>query len=47
MLGMAVLLSLLLPLKFLLFFFLFTSLRLRGRTAYLSALALANFSEFG
>lgn len=47
MLGMAMLLSLLLPLKFLLFFFLFTGLQLRGRTAYLSALALANFSEFG
>ncbi len=47
MLGMAVLLSLLLPLKFLLFFFLLTGLRLRGRTAFLAALALANFSEFG
>jgi predicted Kef-type K+ transport protein len=38
---------LLLPLKFILFFFLFTSFRLRGRTAYLSSLAMNNFSEFG
>jgi glutathione-regulated potassium-efflux system ancillary protein KefC len=47
MLLTAFLISLLLPLKFLLFFFIFTGLKLRGRTAYLSALALSNFSEFG
>jgi len=47
MLGMAALLSLLIPLKFVMFFFLFTRLKLRGRTSYLSALALSNFSEFG
>jgi predicted Kef-type K+ transport protein len=47
MLATAFLLSLLLPIKFLLFFFIFTSLRLRGRTAYLGSLALSNFSEFG
>ncbi len=39
--------SLLLPFKFILFFFLFTALRLRGRTAFLGSLALNNFSEFG
>lgn len=47
MLLTAFFISLLLPLKFLLFFFIFTGLKLRGRTAYLSALALSNFSEFG
>jgi predicted Kef-type K+ transport protein len=35
------------PLKAALFFGLFTSLRLRGRTAYLSSLVLSNYSEFG
>ncbi|MCG8311591.1 MAG: cation:proton antiporter [Pseudomonadales bacterium] len=43
----ALLLAFLLPLKFMLFFVLFTQLKLRGRTSYLSALALGNFSEFG
>ena len=47
MLLMALGLSLLLILKFFLFFFIFSGLQLRGRTAYLSALALSNFSEFG
>jgi len=47
MLIIAVLLAILIPVKFGLFFLLFCGLRLRGRTAYLSALALANFSEFG
>lgn len=47
MFAMASLLTLLIPLKFCLFFFLFTKLKLRGRTSYLSALALSNFSEFG
>lgn len=47
MLAMAGLLTLLIPVKFCLFFFLFTKLNLRGRTSYLSALALSNFSEFG
>jgi hypothetical protein len=47
MLGIAALLTLFIPIKFILFFYLFTKLRLRGRTAYLSALALSNFSEFG
>ncbi|MEH6386208.1 MAG: cation:proton antiporter family protein [Colwellia sp.] len=47
MLAMASLLTLLIPIKFCLFFFLFTQFKLRGRTSYLTALALSNFSEFG
>ena len=43
----AVLLTLLLPLKFLLFFGLFIVLRLRARSSYLASLALTNYSEFG
>ncbi|MEM7515380.1 MAG: cation:proton antiporter family protein [Planctomycetota bacterium] len=40
-------LCLLLPLKALLFFVLFTRLGLRGRTSFLATLALGNYSEFG
>ena len=47
MLLIASILTLLLPIKFLLFFFILVKLNLRGRTAFLSALALSNFSEFG
>ncbi|MEH6579582.1 MAG: cation:proton antiporter family protein [Amphritea sp.] len=47
MLGAAALLSLLIVLKFLMFFVIFTRLQLRSRTAYLGSLALSNFSEFG
>jgi predicted Kef-type K+ transport protein len=47
MLGMALVLTLLLPVKFALFFWLFTRLQLRARTAFLTSLLLANFSEFG
>ena len=47
MLAIAAVLTLLIPVKFLLFFYLFTQLRLRVRTAFLAALALSNFSEFG
>ncbi|SBS29804.1 Glutathione-regulated potassium-efflux system protein KefC [Marinomonas aquimarina] len=47
MLGLSLLLTALLVLKFVLFFFFFTSLRLRGRTSFLGALALSNYSEFG
>ncbi len=43
----AVMVLLLLPLKTLLFFWLLTRLRLRVRTAYLSTVGLANYSEFG
>ncbi|MCG8673464.1 MAG: cation:proton antiporter [Pseudomonadales bacterium] len=47
MLGAALILALLLPLKFAMFFGIFTTLRLRGRTAFLGSLALTNISEFG
>jgi glutathione-regulated potassium-efflux system ancillary protein KefC len=47
MLAIASVLTLLLPVKFLLFFFILVKLNLRGRTAFLSALALSNYSEFG
>ncbi len=47
MLGMATILAVLIPLKYIMFFYIFTSLDLRGRTSYLCALALTNFSEFG
>ncbi len=44
--GGAVLLALLLPLKAALFFFVLVAFRLRARTAFLTALALASYSEF-
>lgn len=47
MLGLAALLCLLIPIKFVLFFVLFNALKLRARTSFLSALSLSNFSEFG
>jgi len=47
MLGTAAIISLLIGIKFVMFFALFTRLRLRSRTAYLASLALSNFSEFG
>lgn len=43
----AVVLGLLLPLKGLLFFFLLLAFKLRARTAFLSALSLSVYSEFG
>ena len=45
--GTALLLSLLLPLKALLFFFILLLFKLRARTAFLTGLSLATFSEFG
>jgi predicted Kef-type K+ transport protein len=47
MLFTALAITLLIPLKFALFFSIFTRLRLRVRTSYLSSLALGNYSEFG
>ncbi|KZZ60625.1 MAG: cation:proton antiporter [Oleiphilaceae bacterium] len=44
---LASLLLLLLPLKFLLFYAVFCVMSLRARTAFLGALLLSNFSEFG
>jgi predicted Kef-type K+ transport protein len=43
----ALLLTLLIPLKFTMFFLLFTQLRMRARTAYLASLVMSNYSEFG
>ncbi|HUH37307.1 MAG TPA: cation:proton antiporter [Spongiibacteraceae bacterium] len=43
----AAVMSLLLPLKTVLFFFLFLAFRLRSRSAFLSAASLTNYSEFG
>lgn len=45
--GIALALLLLLPFKFLLFFWIITRFSFRARTAMLSALLLSNFSEFG
>jgi glutathione-regulated potassium-efflux system ancillary protein KefC len=47
MIGVALLISLLLIFKMVLFFGVFTRFKLRGRTSFLGALALSNFSEFG
>lgn len=44
---MALLLCLFIPIKFVLFFRLFTWLKLRARTSYLASLVLSNYSEFG
>lgn len=45
--GYALLLSLLLPIKALLFFFILIRFKLRARTSFLTGLSLATFSEFG
>lgn len=45
--AIALVLSLLLPIKLILFFFILTSLARRARTSLLSSLLLANYSEFG
>ena len=45
--GYALLFTLLLPIKFVLFFFVLLLFRLRARTAFLTGLSLATFSEFG
>ena len=47
MLWAALLLALLIAVKFLMFFAILTALKLRSRTAYLASLVLSNFSEFG
>ncbi|MEO1491202.1 MAG: cation:proton antiporter [Pseudomonadota bacterium] len=46
-LSFAILVGVLLPLKGVLFFFLLVAFRLRSRTAFLSALSLTAYSEFG
>lgn len=45
--GFALLLVALLPIKMMMFFFIFIYFGMRARTALLSSLALMNFSEFG
>ncbi len=45
--GIALLFTLLIPLKMILFFFILTRFRLRARTSFLTSLSLANYSEFG
>ncbi len=47
MMAMAAFISVLLPFKFLYFFWVFNRLQLRGRTSFLSGLLLTNYSEFG
>jgi predicted Kef-type K+ transport protein len=47
MVLIALLFSLLLPVKYLLFFSLFAGSRLRARTSYLTSLVMSNYSEFG
>ena len=47
MVLVALLFSLLLPIKYLMFFGLFAGARLRARTSYLSSLVMSNYSEFG
>ncbi|WP_100641380.1 cation:proton antiporter family protein [Alteromonas facilis] len=47
MLGIAVIIALLLPLKYFIFYVLLTVLRLRARTSFLTGLVMTNYSEFG
>jgi len=46
-LGISLLFTIVLPLKVILFYFLLTQFKLRARTATLTSLNLANYSEFG
>ncbi len=46
MLGVALLFTLLLPIKALLFFLIFVAFRLRARSAFLTALSLSSYREF-
>jgi Kef-type K+ transport system, predicted NAD-binding component len=47
MLGVSLIIAIALPFKTVLFFLWFARLKLRARTAFLSALSLTNYSEFG
>ncbi|MBT0586314.1 cation:proton antiporter family protein [Alteromonas oceanisediminis] len=47
MFGLALVLSLLLPIKYILFFGVLSILRLRARTSFLTGLVMSNYSEFG
>ena len=45
--ALAITLVALIPVKFAIFFYILAKLKLRARTSFLTAMALANFSEFG
>jgi predicted Kef-type K+ transport protein len=45
--GIALLITLLIPIKFFLFFKLLTQFKMRARTSFLSGLIMSNYSEFG
>lgn len=45
--GLALIFTVLLPVKVILFFLILTKLKLRARTSFLTTLNLANYSEFG
>ena len=47
MLSTAMLLTLVLPVKFVLFYLILTRLKIRARSAFLSSISLTNYSEFG
>ncbi|MBD5772487.1 cation:proton antiporter family protein [Marinomonas colpomeniae] len=47
MIGMSLIITFVILAKFALFFILLTKFKLRGRTSFLSALILSNYSEFG
>ncbi|NLQ18538.1 cation:proton antiporter [Marinomonas sp. M1K-6] len=47
MIGMSLIITLIILVKFALFFALMTKMKLRGRTSFLSSLILSNYSEFG
>lgn len=47
MFGIALVIALLLPLKYFLFYAILSVLRLRARTSFLTGLVMTNFSEFG
>ncbi|MBU2871493.1 cation:proton antiporter family protein [Colwellia sp. E2M01] len=47
MFSLALLLVLLIPIKFILFYGIFSLLKMRCRSAFLTSLSLSNFSEFG
>ncbi|GAB3484235.1 cation:proton antiporter domain-containing protein [Marinomonas epiphytica] len=47
MVAISLIITLVILIKFALFFLLLTRLKLRGRTAFLSSLVLSNYSEFG
>jgi len=47
MLAIALLICVLLPIKFVMFYLIFSALKIKARSAFLSAMILTNYSEFG